>query len=504
MTRLVHWQEGMLMRVQNLQMLQQGFLERLEDVRRFQHHYPYGVIEAEVARDALEAGKIRFVRLRVLLRSGLEVIHPTECELAALPVREELAKSRSGEVTVLLGVPDYSSGLANAFRVDERPDHRVKYRYIPRSEVRYDENTGDNKQAIVVRTLNARLVFEHEDRSGLECLPLARVRRANAGSGTEFRVELAAGFVPPCLFLPPPTAVQDPAARTAGPQPILPDISLPHRLSEEVHLAVQKVEVARQLQDARLQNERLNMAALQGSQFQQWMRFLSLSRHAGRLLTLEHSPHTTPFDMFLALYETLCEMEALCPPRNTGTSRVLKATALKYDHEDPFVVFSRLRGRLEKALLDVGGVEYHEAPFELDSSGQNRVRAALGAQFFGPKISACYLAVKTQVSVMDLTLTLQKRQHFELTTPHAIDRGNGGLQLRYEPNPPAGLPDAPDLHYFQVERSNDSSLIQLWESVEKHGELGISRINSHLNLSKSTFIFYAILQPRAIEAETVE
>ena len=95
MTRLVHWQEGMFMRVQHLQSLQQGLLERLEDIRRFQHHYPYGVIEAELARDALEGGKVRFSRLRAILRNGLEVSVPEGCELDALPVREAVARSRA-------------------------------------------------------------------------------------------------------------------------------------------------------------------------------------------------------------------------------------------------------------------------------------------------------------------------------------------------------------------------------------------------------------------------
>ena len=33
----------------------------------------------------------------------------------------------------------------------------------------------DNKQTVIVRRLNARLLFESESRAGLECLPLARV-----------------------------------------------------------------------------------------------------------------------------------------------------------------------------------------------------------------------------------------------------------------------------------------------------------------------------------------
>jgi hypothetical protein len=158
---------------------------------------------------------------------------------------------------------------------------------------------------------------------------------------------------------------------------------------------------------------------------------------------------------------------------------------------------------LEKALAEIGGVEYHEATFGPDPAGMNRLRAALGPVFFSPNVSAWYLSIKTPLSVTELTPTMQKRQHFELTTPKVLDQGWGGLQLRHEPNPPAGLPDAPDLHYFQVDQSNDPILRQLWESIEAAGELGVSRNNVHLDLTNSTFAFYAILQPKAL-AETME
>lgn len=500
MTRLVHWEEGMLMRVQNLQMMQQGLLERFEEVRRARGHYPYGVVEAEVARDALEKGKIGFVRLRVILRSGLEVNVPGECEIAALSVRDELAKSRSGETTILLGVPDYSAGHPNSFRVGEVPDPRVKYRYIPRGEVRLDENTGENKQAIHVRMLNARLLFEHEDRSGLECLPLVRVRRSGVATGSEFRVELVQTFVPPCLFLPPPGDVSEVGNRGSGATSLLADISLPHRLSEEVHLSVQKVEVARRLQSTRLQSQRLTMAALQGTQFHQWMRFLTLSRYAARLLTLEQSPYTSPFEMFLVLHEALSELEALRPRRGSSALKTRKEPVLKYDHEDAFSVFSRLRVRLDKALLDVGGVEFHDAVFALDPSGQNRLRASVGPQFFASDVSGWFLAVQSPLGIGELTSTMTNRQHFEMTDPASLDQGWGGLQLRHELDPPVGLPDAPDLHYFRVERSNDGVLQQLWERIQAVGELAISRNNPHLNLSNAIFTFYAILQPRTSDS----
>lgn len=481
------------MRVQSLQMLQQGFLERLDDLRRVQHHYPYGVIEAEVARDALESGKLRFARLHAVLRNGLEVISPGVSTVAAIPVREELARSRTGEVTVLLGVPDYSPDQANAFRVGEAPDPRAKFRYIPHAEERADDNTGHTKQRVIVRSLNARLLFDHEDKSGLECLPLVRVRRASGGAGTEFRVEVDRSFVPPCLRLSPPP--EYPAGAKPGDKGD-DHLSLPGILSELVRLSVQRVEVTRARLGRRLQNQGLTMAALQGVQFRQWIRMLSLSRNASRLLNLQQSLNTTPFEMFLALNETLSELEAFRQGPDSASDRTLR-----YEHDDPYRLFDRLNNRLEKALMDVEGVEFIEAEFVSDPKRPDVVVTSLKPEFFGDNVTAHYLTIQSTLAIGDLERTMQNRMHFELTIPKELGQGYGGLQLRHDNTPPPGLPDAPDLHYFRVEQSNEPFHQMLWGKVKTGRELAVSRRNPHLALNTATFKLYATLRTANITGQ---
>src|SRR5687768_17250865 len=129
MTPLVHWEEGMLMRVQTMQMLQQGIVERLEGLRRTQQHYAYGAIAAEVASDALKKGDAHFVRLHVRLPSGVEVMVPEECRLQPLPLMRELALAP--EVGVWLGVPKYSENAPNV-QTSEQVDPRIRYRHVQR------------------------------------------------------------------------------------------------------------------------------------------------------------------------------------------------------------------------------------------------------------------------------------------------------------------------------------------------------------------------------------
>lgn len=485
MTSLVHWHEGMFMRVQSLQMLQQGILERLEDMRRFQHHYPYGVVEAELAEDDLKAGKIRFTRLRAVLPNGLLVVVGADCVLPAFPVREELARSRSGEeLTVCLAVPDYVPNQTNAFRLGEAPDPRVNYRYVPTEEKggRADENTGDNIQPVLVRNLNARLMFSHKDKSGLEWLPLVKVRRARAGAG----VDLALEFAPPCLFL-------------SGAPKWAESV---HSLSELVHSAVNKVEETRKRVAHRLRTQRLSMAALQGVQFQQWNRLLILSRQASRMLDLRESPHTTPFEMFLALHETLSELEALRPDVDPKSR-----PPIRYEHDDPYPDFAKLDSRLDKALEDAEAVEHLGVQFTADPNLEpNTVHAVVPPEWRGffdiDKVAQYLLAVKTPLPSSAVERILINRVQFELAVPSQIGHAGGGLQLGNEVSALPGLPDLPDVHYFPVELplpETDPVLEEIWNAVVAQRELAIA-LHPHPSLRTADFTFYAILKPSTTES----
>ena len=460
------------MRVQTLQALQQGLLERLDGLRQMHRHYPYGVVEMELARDALEAGKISFTRLRVILRNGLEVVVPSQCELESFPVRDELARSPSGELSILLGVPEYSLERPNALRPAAKTDLLAKYRYVVQDEFRPDENSGDNAQPIFTRTLNARLLFDVQDQRGLECLPLLRVRRAAAGAGAEFRIELVPEAVPPCLLL------------AAGPA-----------LAEEARLAIQLVLLARRRLARHLRTQRISLDTLAGAQIHQVIRLMALARHGARLAPLQQSPNTTPFEMFQALYEALCELEALRP----GVD--LEGTRLEYDHEDPFRLFSLLRTRLDEALREAEGVNYEAVEFEPEPQKPDRVRARLKPKFLGTNVAAYYLAIKTPLSVTEVAAILTDKRRFELTIPERLGQAFGGLLLTHTPNFPAGLPDAPDLHYFRVELTGNKNKPEmlLWDKVRAGGELAIQRKSPLIDLSNAAFTFYAIFQPRTLD-----
>lgn len=472
MTRLIHWSEGMFMRVQTLQMLQQGFLERTDDLRRLGIHYPYGVLEAELARAALERGKVEFSRLRVVMRSGLEVIVPDHCNLEALEVRKELADSRSGEVTILLGVPEYSDTGPNAFRADQKADLEGKYRYVPRTEERADENTGDNRQPIVTRWLNARLLVEREGgrtgQEGLECLPVLRVKKGSTTGGADFRIERVLEYAPPLRLLSAGPEIRDLAGRAVG-----------------------RLENARVRVSRKLRQQPVAADTVLGAQVRQLIRQLLLSRHAARLGALRDSPHVTPFEMFSGLNEALAELEALAATRDPEAD-----PGLRYDHEALYPLFERLGDRIEAALreaddVDILSVEFKQAP-------DGVARAAVGPEFFAANVLAWYFAVETRVPRSDLALLLANRKLFELTAPKEVGTGVGGLQLREEADTPAGL--RASLRYFRIDPPDRELTAGVWKRIQTAREMAIN-LRPHSNLAGSKFILYATLQRLPSDAD---
>jgi predicted component of type VI protein secretion system len=194
----IHWQEGLFLQPHHFQRMQKSLEDEISSERRLAWPYPYGVIEARLSRDELENKRVRFDKLRAIMPSGLEVNYPAAAELPSLDIAQAFSKG-AGSFTVSLGVPLWQESRANTVPVTHDADTRVKLLYRIGEIECHDENTGENPKPVQVRKINSRLMFEHEDASDMEILPLLRIVRAT-GEDVGLPKE-DPEFVPPCMLL---------------------------------------------------------------------------------------------------------------------------------------------------------------------------------------------------------------------------------------------------------------------------------------------------------------
>ena len=115
---------------------------------------------------------------------------PEDGTLPALELKTAL--ERTSSLTVFLAVPVLHIGRANAAS-DGRTDG---VRFLVHTQELEDENTGEQAQAIQVRTLNLRLMTSNQDLAGYEVLPIARLHRP---AGQAEGCALDETYIPPVL-----------------------------------------------------------------------------------------------------------------------------------------------------------------------------------------------------------------------------------------------------------------------------------------------------------------
>ena len=254
----IHWQEGLFLQPHHLQRMQKGIEDGMASERRLGWPYPFGIIEARLSRDELENKRVRFDKLRAIMPSGIEVNYPASAELPSLDIAQAFAKG-TGSFTVLLGVPLWQNNRANTVPVTQDSDTRAKLLYRIGETECYDENTGENPKPVQVRKINSRLMYEQEDVSDMEVLPLCRIVRAT-GEDVGLPKE-DPEYVPPCMVL--------------NGSPVL---------REMVRDLVSQVEASRKELVVQVTRGGFSIDTMRGLQFEQLMRLRTLNRYSARLL----------------------------------------------------------------------------------------------------------------------------------------------------------------------------------------------------------------------------
>ena len=112
MKRIIHWNEGLFLQPQHMQILQREVISALSIERNLQHSYPYGVLDMKISEDSLSNKKIQFERLSVIMPSGAYVELGENLSLDPIDIRERFSK-KNESFHVYLGIPIYNPKRAN-------------------------------------------------------------------------------------------------------------------------------------------------------------------------------------------------------------------------------------------------------------------------------------------------------------------------------------------------------------------------------------------------------
>jgi type VI secretion system protein ImpJ len=422
----IHWHEGVFLLPHHLQRLQKSVFDGLGAERKLGWAYPYGIVESRLSPDDLEAMRLRFDKLRVIMPSGLEVNFPENAELPSLDIKQAFATS-GGSFYVLLGVPLWFDRRANTVEAGQNGDSRVKVLYRTAETELADENTGENAKPVMVRRVNARLLLEHEDPSDMEVIPLLRIVR---GVGEQIGIPRQdPEYIGPCLLV-------------SG-SPVLREL---------VRDLASQVQASRGELVVQLTRAGFSLENLRGLQFEQMLRLRTLNRFAARLPSLAEAPAIAPFPIYLELRELLGELAALYPDRD-------EFEAAAYDHDNPFPAFSELSSKIRSLLRGAVAPSFIRVAFE-DVAGA--ITAALEDQHFSLP-NEYFIGIKTGEDPRALARLVEDADKFKLMPRSLANRAVRGVMLKEERFAPLELPAQSGLYYFRLMRTESA---RSWNQIQ--------------------------------------
>lgn len=435
----IHWQEGLFLQPHHLQVMQRFLLERIRSDRRLAWPYSWGVVDAELSTEALKNNRVQFSRLHVVMRSGVEVVVPDGADLAPLDITEKFAAS-SQPFRVCLGIPQWHASRANA--IDEGGDVRKKSLYRVRSTETADENTGTNPQLLPLRRVNAKLMFEDDDPTEMEMLPLVRVVHGT-GEKADGLPAVDPRYFPPCLLMRGSLELMQICRGIAN---------LVEATRKEIVTLINN-------------HGAFDVQNLQGPTLEQVMRLRILNRFSSRLWAMLEAPAMSPFEVYLELHELLGELAALAPDRDAEVFEIFK-----YQHDEPAVVFMNLNERIRlllkaKASSSVRKIAFQQLPGYMTASLTPEECNDATDIFLGVKTKEEFSSFR-DLFIEGVRVKLMPAKQWNLLVP--------GVKLEWEHDPPAVM--QPDLRYFRLVRSGEK-----WEQAKQEGRLAFRWVGKDLS-----------------------
>ncbi|MBU0618358.1 MAG: type VI secretion system baseplate subunit TssK [Planctomycetes bacterium] len=409
----VHWSEGQFLRPHHFQ----AALRQVETLRSAMleaaQPFGWGFLSLDLTQEAIENNLIEVHACELLLRDGSWVKIPENCSLNPRDFKK-LFDQAAGPLDVYFGVPELQAVRSNVQSPGEQLDGRSPRYAIDLSE-RYDENTGENPQAIEVRRLRGAIFLGDEDRTGFECVRLGRIERSAAGP------KLVKNIVPPLLRM----KAWDPLC--VGLNSLWNDIRA--RCEQLGGDAAERA---------------LTFATGSPADTEQLVKLQALNELTVRFAALAGSPELHPYNLYMLLCESIGRVtlwDDLRRPRELPP----------YNHNDCGPVFEELFRYLRVLVNGMLPSDYEKRDFVQTEDG---LSVELDHVWFTPN-HEMFLGIRSQLQTDDI-LTLFRSINFKLASPRdALEvyrRRLPGLEFKSAGTVP-NLPKSADQHYFRISRT---------------------------------------------------
>ncbi len=428
MPKHIHWHEGQFLQPQHFQLLQRETGLALAQERTFAVSHPYGVLSASLAVDDLDDFQIRFTRLQAVMPSGAIIDFPETAALPAINFRQAFQTHAEG-FTAYLALPVWTAKRGNLLENPNEVAQRIKLLYHADDSEVADENTGDNDQVVQIRKYNAMILFQDEDQSDLEVIPLLKIRRETTAEGAG-RPRLDPYYIPPTLWLKGSATLNNLFADLAS-----------------------QVGAVRTELEEHLGSSNFDIKTIQGGhRFEQFMRLRILSRFDARLNALSRVDNLTPFAAYLEWRDLFAELVSMYPQDNNWEIP-------DYDHDDPYPAFDTLNRKIRQYLEGTLAPQYRIVEFE--PVDEQFYQAEIRSEDF-EGATGYFLAVESESDPSALTNLIENSDLFKLVPMSFARRALRGAVLKEDRHPPVQLPAKAQRYYYRIDTAQNSSA---WEQL---------------------------------------
>ena len=436
----IYWHSGLYLQPQHFQSLDLHYEWNLAEHLRLAQPYNYGLIEVSINEAALNDYVVSVEQIRCILPGGTLLSQPGNTRVEQRSFRD-LWKQRDQPLTIWLALRRFDPLHSNVATLEKEHDRAVT-RWVNTSEERVMKDVYDHApDATVARlTYNVRLLtdIEKDDAVDCECIPLTRLCYENE------RIILDPTFSPPSVTL-------------------FGSFSL-GKLIDTIYFELSAR--ARTLEEYK-RSERLVSDAERGDQVTQLLAMRSLNRVLPQLKNFCQARQVHPWNV----YNVLCQLVGDLSSFNDSCSflgewRDGENPLQTYNHSELLSCFESARKTLITLLNSLVLEDNTYITLEHDLQGV----------FTGSFDSAQSKNAETVLLLLrSSSIPMENRQiknpgGIKLASPKMIEplilHALPGIPVTRCAQPPRGVPNRSDSHYFLVEQESE-----LWNKACQHSSI---------------------------------